>query len=92
MFKPFKPPALKSTATAAATDDAVPDSPPPPAKRRKLLELRIEDSPPKKAVAPVSSGVLAPRKPLIPVKNPVQVKPAADPASDYPESYYQVLW
>lgn len=29
---------------------------------------------------------------MIPVKNPVQVKPAADPASDYPESYYQVLW
>ncbi|PVH87000.1 hypothetical protein DL98DRAFT_481008 [Cadophora sp. DSE1049] len=93
MFKPFKPPALKSAARPAPIDDAVPESPPRPAKKRKLLELRIEDSPPKKeAVAPASSSVLAPRKPLIPVKNPVQVKPASETTSDYSESYYQVLW
>lgn len=92
MFKPFKPPALKNTAGPAPSDDSVPDSPPPPAKRRKLLVHAIEDSSPKKAVAPVSSGVLAPRKPLIPVKNPVPVKPIAEASSEHPENYYLVLW
>ncbi|KAG4430634.1 hypothetical protein IFR05_013883 [Cadophora sp. M221] len=92
MFKPFKPPALKSSARSAPIDDSVPESPPPPAKRRKLLVHVIEDSPPKKAIAPVSSGVLAPRKPLIPVKNQIQSKPADNSSSDCAESYYQVLW
>ncbi|KAK0124492.1 helicase [Cadophora gregata] len=92
MFKPFKPPALKSAARPVPNDDAVPESPPRPAKKRKLLERRIGDSPPKKAVASVSSGVLAPRKPLIPVKNPEYLKSASEATSDPPESYYQVLW
>ncbi|KAH7360721.1 SNF2 family N-terminal domain-containing protein [Rhexocercosporidium sp. MPI-PUGE-AT-0058] len=91
MFKPFKPPALKVSNRPASNDDSVPDSPPPPAKRRKLLVHVIEDSPPK-AIAPVSSGVLAPRKPLIPVKNPIEATPVAESSSDCPQNYYQVLW
>ncbi|CZT49781.1 probable RDH54 Protein required for mitotic diploid-specific recombination and repair and meiosis [Rhynchosporium secalis] len=91
MFKPFKPPASRSVARPAPTEDRVPDSP-PPAKRRKLLSHVIEDSPPKKTIAPASSGVLAPRKPLIPVKNPVQAKPVDGSSSECPENYYMVLW
>ncbi|KAL2074592.1 hypothetical protein VTL71DRAFT_8370 [Oculimacula yallundae] len=89
MYKPFKPPAIKSAAKPTATEYSVPDSP-PPAKRRKLLVHVIEDSPPKKAIA--SSSVLAPRKPLLPVKNPIQAQPVEESSPDCPENYYQVLW
>ncbi|KAJ5042784.1 uncharacterized protein L3040_004177 [Drepanopeziza brunnea f. sp. 'multigermtubi'] len=94
MFKPFKPPRLKSVARPASIDVddiEILESPPRPYKKRRLLEHIVEDSPPKKAPL-TSSAVLAPRKPLLPVKNPLEAKPRPESQAGSPESYYMVLW
>jgi DNA repair and recombination protein RAD54B len=92
MFKPFKPPLLKSVAELASIDLTESDDEPlpHPSKKRKLLIHVVEDSPPP-ARAP-SSAVLAPRKPLLVVKNPMDLKSTQDAAAESPEGYYIVLW
>ncbi|QSZ34888.1 hypothetical protein DSL72_007749 [Monilinia vaccinii-corymbosi] len=104
MFKPFRPPLLKSVPKPAKQADyfsdvqVVSDSEEeiltkPVAKKRRLLVHDVEEAP--KVKAPItSSAANAPRKPLIVVKNPVganQVTSSSQSASDF-EGYYLVLW
>ncbi|KAK2630268.1 hypothetical protein QTJ16_001088 [Diplocarpon rosae] len=91
MFKPFKPPALRSIAKATPADIDEAESQLRPSKKRRLLEHVIEESPPKKTIFK-SSGVSAPRKPLILVNNPVETKQRAEANPNDQESYYMVLW
>jgi DNA repair and recombination protein RAD54B len=94
MFKPFKPPLLKSVTKPkpiVVDSDDEDEIQPRPYKKRKLLYIDIEkvaDSPPKKS----SSAVSAPRKPLLPVKNPVETKKSVDDGAERLEGYYMVLW
>ena len=93
MFKPFKPPLLKSTVQPVAidlTEDQI-ESQPPPYKKQRLIHV-VEDSRPKKVVAPASAGVIAPRKPLTVVNNPTESKQSSSCLSEGPEGYYMVLW
>jgi DNA repair and recombination protein RAD54B len=97
MFKPFKPPLLKSVAKSASIapiDLTESDDEPVhrPYKKRKLLVHVVEDSPPPTKVPSASSAVLAPRKPLIVVKNPTELKSTQDASVEGPEGYYMVLW
>lgn len=101
MFKPFKPPLLKSVVKSSRnsfldTDSgpiSIPDSDSEPEsrplKKRKLLI--VEDRPPPINTSS-SSAALAPRKPLLVVKNPTETKTIADVESEGPEGYYMVLW
>jgi hypothetical protein len=93
MFKPFKPPLLKSAAKPASIDLTESDDEPQPRpfKKRKLLIHVVEDSPPP-AKTHASSVVLAPRKPLLLVKNPTELNSTQDPSAERPEGYYIVLW
>lgn len=93
MFKPFKPPLLKSVAKPATVDltESDDEAQTRPYKKRKLLVHIVEDSPPR-AIAPVSSAVLAPRKPLLVVKKPADLNAASEGPADSPEGYYMVLW
>ncbi|TVY82311.1 DNA repair and recombination protein RAD54B [Lachnellula suecica] len=95
MFKPFKPPLLKSVAKPKAivieSSDDEDEIQARPAKKRKLLYVdidKVEDSPPRKS----SSAVHAPRKPLLPVKNPVETKQSANDEAEGLEGFYNVLW
>jgi DNA repair and recombination protein RAD54B len=98
MFKPFKPPLIKSITKPAPVDidltvpdsDSDADSQPRPPKKRRLIHV-VEDSPPLNRTA-TSSAVLAPRKPLLVVKNPAEAKPSTEDSTDGPEGYYMVLW
>jgi DNA repair and recombination protein RAD54B len=95
MFKPFKPPLLKKVEKQVSVDLTEPNSEEEvevrrPYKKRRLLV--IEDIPPKKKLPFASSAVSAPRKPLLVVNNPNDVKPSESAASDCPEGYYVVLW
>ncbi len=91
MFKPFKPPLLKSIEKPASIDLTESDEEPHPSKKRKLLIHVVEDSPPP-ARTSTSSADLAPRKPLLVVKNPVELKSTQGAAVEGPEGYYIVLW
>jgi DNA repair and recombination protein RAD54B len=93
MFKPFKPPLLKSVVKPVSIDLTESDDEPQPRpfKKRKLLIHVVEDSPPP-ATTQASSAVLAPRKPLLVVKNPTELKSTQDASVDGPEGYYIVLW
>lgn len=93
MFKPFKPPLLKRIEKPASIDltGNESDSQAPPYKKRRLIHV-VEDSPPRKAIPPVSSAIIAPRKPLLVVKNPTESKQPASASSEGPEGYYIVLW
>jgi hypothetical protein len=94
MFKPFKPPLLKKIEMPAADlieSDSEPEIQNRPYKKRKLLIHTVEESPPK--AAPIASqAALAPRKPLLVVKNLSEVKEPTSSAPDGPEGYYIVLW
>jgi DNA repair and recombination protein RAD54B len=97
MFKPFKPPLLKSVAKPApvAPIDLTESDDEPvhhPYKKRKLLIHVVEDSPPPTKAPRVSSAAFAPRKPLVLVKNPTELKTTQDASADGPEGYYLVLW
>jgi hypothetical protein len=97
MFKPFKPPLLKSVAKPASIspiDLTESDDEPVhrPYKKRKLLVHVVEDSPPPTKAPNASSAVLAPRKPLLVVKNPTELRPTYDAFAEGPEGYYMVLW
>ncbi|KAN0114822.1 SNF2 family N-terminal domain containing protein [Hyaloscypha variabilis] len=97
MYKPFKPPLLKSAAKSASTapiDLTESDDEPlhRPYKKRKLLIHVVEDSPPPTKAPPPSSAVLAPRKPLILVKNSIELRSTQDASAEAPEGYYMVLW
>jgi DNA repair and recombination protein RAD54B len=98
MLKPFKPPLLKSVTKPPTIDltDSKDDSDDEhqyrPAKKRRLIHV-VEESPPKpKAIA--SSAVNAPRKPLLLVKNPTNIRQPADSEveSGSIEGYYIALW
>jgi DNA repair and recombination protein RAD54B len=101
MFKPFKQPLLKSVVKpsrssileADAGPISIPDSDSEPEsrplKKRKLLI--VEDQPPS-TKASSSSAALAPRKPLLVVKNPTETKKITDVETEDPEGYYMVLW
>ncbi|KAI6709305.1 hypothetical protein PZA11_002224 [Diplocarpon coronariae] len=91
MFKPFKPPAIRSVTRPVPVDVDEAESPPRPTKKRRLLEHVIEDSPPKKTLFK-TSGVSAPRKPLIPAKNSIESKTQVETNLNDQESYYMVLW
>lgn len=96
MFKPFKPPLLKSV-KKSTVDLTEPDSDPEfpqsrPNKKRRLIHV-VEDSPPPSKAPPYSSlAVNATRKPLLVVKNPVETKTSSDHSSEGLEGYYMVLW
>lgn len=97
MFKPFKPPLLKSVAKSApiAPIDLTESDDEPvhrPYKKRKLLVHVVEDSPPLIIAPHVSSAVLIPRKPLLVVKNSNELKSTQDASVEGPEGYYMVLW
>jgi DNA repair and recombination protein RAD54B len=97
MFKPFKPPLLKSVAKQGpntSIDLTKSDDEPlhRPYKKRKLLIHVVEESPPPTTAPPVSSAVFAPRKPLLVVKNPIELKSTQDASAEGPEGYYMVLW
>ncbi|KAH8782003.1 SNF2 family N-terminal domain-containing protein, partial [Hyaloscypha sp. PMI_1271] len=97
MFKPFKPPLRKSVANSASVapiDLTESDDEPVhhPYKKRKLLIHIIEDSSPPTKAPPASSAVLAPRKPLLVVKNSNELKSTQDAPAEGPEGYYMVLW
>lgn len=104
MFKPFRPPLLKSVPKPSKPVDefsdvqVISDSEEeiltkPAAKKRRLLIHNVEEAP--KIKAPItSSAANAPRKPLMVVKNPVEATQAPTP-SENPSSidgYYLVLW
>ncbi|TEY55740.1 hypothetical protein BOTCAL_0229g00080 [Botryotinia calthae] len=104
MFKPFRPPLLKSVPKPSKPVDefsdiqVISDSEEeiltkPAAKKRRLLIHNVEEAP--KIKAPIaSSAANAPRKPLMVVKNPVEATQAPTP-SENPTSidgYYLVLW
>jgi len=93
-MKPFRPPLLKKVEKQAKIDltDSDPDDviEHRPYKKRKLLERTVPESPTKNFVL-ASSAAIAPRKPLLVVKNPAEIEPkSAD--SESPEGYYIVLW
>jgi DNA repair and recombination protein RAD54B len=95
MFKPFKPPLLKSVQKqkpiVVDSDDDEDDIQVRPFKKRKLLYVdvdKVPDSPPKKS----SSAVNAPRKPLLPVKNSIETKKSSNDVAEGLEGYYMVLW
>jgi DNA repair and recombination protein RAD54B len=97
MFKPFKPPLLKSVAKPAPpalVDLTESDDGPTqrPSKKRKLLIHIVEDSPPPAEAPPSSSAVLAPRKPLLVAKNSNELQLTQDTPAEGPEGYYMVLW
>lgn len=52
----------------------------------------VEDSPPPTKAPSASSAVLAPRKPLLVVKNPTELRSTHDASAEGPEGYYMVLW
>jgi DNA repair and recombination protein RAD54B len=96
MYRPFKPPMMRTFAPkkAAEEEERIPESDDEsevrPFKKRKLL---VVDHPaPVKAVPVSSAGVLAPRKPLLAVKNSSEPKSASQLSNDCPEGYYMVLW
>ncbi len=97
MWKPFKPPLLKSTTRPAPIDLTYSDTEdrPSPAKKIKSIhysEERIEDSPPRKSATSFSAGVFAPRKPLLVVKNPKETEKASENSLESVEEYYKVVW
>ncbi|KAH6681986.1 SNF2 family N-terminal domain-containing protein [Halenospora varia] len=98
MFKPFKPPLRKTVEKPVQVDLTESDHEDGfhnrPAKKRKLLIHVVEDSPPPPSNRPPvsSSAVAAPRKPLFPVKNPIETTPSAGHSEGGPEGYYMVLW
>ena len=89
MFKPFKPPLLKKIEKPAADlteSDLELEIQHRPYKKRKLLIHTVEETPPK--AAPIASqAALAPRKPLLVVKNSSEVKEPILSAPDGPEGY-----
>lgn len=104
MFKPFRPPLLKSAPKPSKPVDefsdvqVISDSEEeiltkPVAKKRRLLIHNVEEAP--EIRAPIaSSAANAPRKPLMVVKNPVEATQALT-TSENPTSidgYYLVLW
>jgi DNA repair and recombination protein RAD54B len=92
MFKPFKPPLLKSIARSEdpiSIPDSDSDQESRPAKKRKLLIVEEKSLPTK---APSSSAALAPRKPLLVVKNLIETNKSADVQCEGPEGYYLILW
>ncbi|KAF7879170.1 hypothetical protein EAF04_000369 [Stromatinia cepivora] len=104
MFKPFRPPLLKSVPKSAKPLDdfsdvqVISDSEEeiltkPVVKRRRLLIHDVEEAP--KIKTPItSSAANAPRKPLIVVKNPVEANQAASLSENTSgiDGYYLVLW
>ncbi|KAF4637889.1 hypothetical protein G7Y89_g181 [Cudoniella acicularis] len=96
MFKPFKPPLLKSAAKPTSVDltesDKEGELHPRPSKKRRLIHVVEDSPPPSKGLPASSSAVIAPRKPLIPVKNPTDTKQSVDQLTDGLEGYYIVLW
>lgn len=92
VYKPFKPLTLKAPAKPIieSQEVVVPDSP-RPAKRRRLL-IHDNNDGPSEPIVTISSAVAAPRKPLLPVKNPVAFAQATAPTEYSPEGYYTVLW
>ncbi|RDL40457.1 p-loop containing nucleoside triphosphate hydrolase [Venustampulla echinocandica] len=96
MFKPFKPPLLKSVRkstvdlTESDSESEFPQS--RPTKKRKLIHVVEDSPPPSKKPPPSSSAVNAPRKPLLVVKNPVETKTSSDQLLEGLEGYYMVLW
>lgn len=104
MFKPFKPPLLKSASRSSKPIDdfsnvqVISDSEEeiltkPVAKKRRLLIHDVEEAP--KIKAPIaSSAANAPRKPLIVVKNPVESNQGSSSTEieSGVEGYYLVLW
>jgi len=90
--KPFKPLTLKAPARPVdeAQETIILDS--PPAKKRKLL-IHDNRERPAAPIVSISASASAPRKPLLPVKNPAAYAEAtAGPSEDSPEGYYTVLW
>ncbi|KAJ8065695.1 hypothetical protein OCU04_006366 [Sclerotinia nivalis] len=104
MFKPFRPPLLKSVPKSTKPVDdfsnvqVISDSEEeiltkPVAKKRRLLIHDVEEAP--KIKAPItSSAANAPRKPLVVVKNPVEANQAASLSENTSgfDGYYLVLW
>ncbi len=98
MFKPFKPPLLKSVQKphtidlTDSRDDSDDETQQRPTKKRRLIHV-VEESPPKPKTT-ASSAVKAPRKPLLLVKNPTEMRQPTDGdgESGAIEGYYIVLW
>lgn len=101
MFKPFRPPLLKSVPKPAKDEfsdiQVISDSEEeiltkPVAKKRRLLIHEVEEAP--KPKAPITSTAAnAPRKPLVVVKNPVEASQTPNsPQSSSLDGYYMVLW
>jgi DNA repair and recombination protein RAD54B len=106
MFKPFRPPLLKSVPRAAPvraevdTSDTqvISDSEEEiltrPTKKRRLLIHEVDEAP-KTKVPIVSTAASAPRKPLLVVANSAEPsKPTNAPSkkASAVEKYYLVLW
>lgn len=104
MFKPFRPPLLKSVPKPPNPVDefsdvqVISDSEEeiltkPVAKKRRLLIHDVEEAP--KIKAPTTSlAANAPRKPLVVVKNPVESNQTPNSSENTTglDGYYLVLW
>ena len=104
MFKPFKPPLPKRPQQATVDLTIVPDSDTEivpdsdeeiqarPFKKRRLLVHEVQGPQPEKAPT-ASIAARAPRKPLLVVKDPINLQvDNASSATEGPEGYYMVLW
>lgn len=106
MFKPFRPPLLKSVSRAipvkaevdTSDSQVISDSEEEiltrPTKKRRLLIHEVDDAP-KTKVPIASAAASAPRKPLLVVANPVEPNKTtnASPVNvSAVEKYYLVLW
>jgi DNA repair and recombination protein RAD54B len=97
MFKPFKPPLLKPVPKPTEIDLTIAESDCEdeayehrPAKKRRLIHV-VDDTPPAPK-ATISTAALAPRKPLLIVKNITDTSSGDRVSGDGHEGYYTVLW
>jgi hypothetical protein len=97
--KPFKPPFKSVAQVIEDSEEEIEEeelvdltASPRPRKKRRLIHI-VPDSPPKATpLLAFSKSVNAPRKPLLPVVNPLVAVKAVAPANNAPEGYYMVLW
>jgi hypothetical protein len=90
--KPFKPPTLLRTAQKPVVRHEPIDltESPRPTKKQRLVHV-IEESP-TKPLPVISATIVAPRKPLLPVINPISATKATEALVEGPDGYYLVLW
>jgi len=92
--KPFKPLTITRKPSSAEQHNArTTDATEPPAKRRRVSDRSDEDVLATHAAARVvSQAPKAPRKPFLPIVNPVAAAKGEVAISNGSEGYYTVLW